>query len=72
MSFKSIPNDSLTNIVCQEQPPLIKFSTEPNICLDVKIKSTRANIHVKKKKTKYSYPLGIYTVDVIEESKHSE
>ena len=71
MSFKSIHNESLTNFVCQEQP-LIKCSTEPNICLDFKIKSTRANIHVKKKKTKYSYPLGIYTVDVIEKSKYTE
>ena len=71
MSFNSIPNESFTNIVYQEQT-LIKCSTEPNICLDVKIKSTRSNIKVKKKKTKYSYPLGIYTVDLIEETKNSE
>lgn len=60
MSFDSIP--SLTNLVLGEQR-LLRWATEPNLGLPKTEKqTTRSNISVKNKKTRFYYPLGVYTL----------
>ena len=69
MSFDSIPNETLTNIIIGEQR-LLRWATEPDLNLPKTQKqSTRSNISVKNKKTKFYYPLGVYALPTNGENK---
>ena len=68
MSFDSIPTESLTNIIGEQR--LLRWATEPNIHLpETEKQSTRSNICVKNKKTKFYHPLGVYNLPENGENK---
>ena len=50
MSFDSIPTERLTNIIGEQR--LLRWEKQ----------STRSNISVKNKKTKFYHPLGVYNL----------
>ena len=77
MSFDSIPKESLTNILLESPEQHIqRWATEPNLQINhhlmtAKKQTTRVNIQVKNKRTRYYYPLGLYIIPANEEKNNN-
>ena len=72
MSFDSATMETLKNIPFEVET-IDRSYTMPNIhVISAEKKITRANIQVKNKKPRYYYPLGVYSVSLLDKSVNSD